>query len=191
MACCISDVEVIDRMKNSAWNKFMCYNFQFLRPSGHSMVNLMLEGVDGTDYRTPEEYRFQLSLLPLRLFVDQDALLLLMCFLELDYFGTTLPTMPGAEKPPASPPASSPSATSGMASSGTSKQPDTIRFASFEIRAFKATVDYKPKYVSLSKMLSDKKEAINVAALENAHFSLDAIRLESVCNVTRERERER
>jgi hypothetical protein len=128
----------------------------------------------------------QLSLLPLRLFVDHDALLLLKQYLALNY--SSAPSLPSiattTTTTSSSPPITTSTTTTTTPVPGEptqrETQPDSMRFAKFEITPLKLNVDFKPKYLSVAKMLADRKEAINIATLQNAPFSLDAIRLTEV-----------
>eukprot|EP01094_Clydonella_sp_ATCC50884_P011358 TRINITY_DN2114_c0_g4_i3.p1 TRINITY_DN2114_c0_g4~~TRINITY_DN2114_c0_g4_i3.p1 ORF type:complete len:845 (+),score=247.32 TRINITY_DN2114_c0_g4_i3:35-2536(+) len=79
----IKDVEIEDMLLSSTWNKFLCYDQQRLRPSDSNMVQVEMFASSPVGALPPEQHTMKVSILPLRLFVDQDALELLEMFGEV------------------------------------------------------------------------------------------------------------
>lgn len=84
----IRDFEVIDNIKTSRWNKFLGYMrpgaHQLPRERGSSMLRFELTGVRPVQDDPTLEYRVKLKLLPLRLYIDQDALNFLVNYFTFD-----------------------------------------------------------------------------------------------------------
>lgn len=84
----VRDFEVIDNVKTSSWNKFLGY----MRPDSHSlprergsmMLHVDLQGIRPIDQDPTLEFRVKLKLLPLRLYVDQDALNFMVKYFTFD-----------------------------------------------------------------------------------------------------------
>lgn len=84
----VRDYEVIDNVKTSSWNKFLGYMRpdinELPREQGSDMLRLELTGVRPVREDPTMEYRAKLKLLPLRLYVDQDALNFLVEYFTFD-----------------------------------------------------------------------------------------------------------
>lgn len=84
----VRDFEVIDNVRTSSWHKFLGY----MRPDanapprerGSSMLHVEVTGVRPIMEDLTMEYRVKLKLLPLRLYVDQDALTFLVRYFTFD-----------------------------------------------------------------------------------------------------------
>jgi hypothetical protein len=71
----IKDVEIIDNMKTSTWKKFLGYNtVKLSRELDACMLDLQLISLRPVVDDPQQEFRLKVKMLPLRLYVDQDAL---------------------------------------------------------------------------------------------------------------------
>ncbi|KAJ3053878.1 autophagy- protein 2, partial [Rhizophlyctis rosea] len=156
----VRDFEIIDNVKTSLWRKFLSH----LRPdSGNApretesdMVRIELVNVrpDVKDVDN-QELRLKVRLLPLRMYVDQDALTCLLRFFSFEAEGkeTTI---------------------------GSSKPDNTfIQYAEFDTIALK--VDYKPKHVDFANLKGGNLvEIMNFFHLDGAEMSLRKAKLTGI-----------
>jgi hypothetical protein len=104
----VGEVEVQDNVPSSDVKTFMCYDRDRPRETGSSMLAVQMECVRPDRAAKPEaeEWRLKVRSLPLRLYIDQDALEFLVQYFsamegspvipegEPLYFRTTHPTPP-------------------------------------------------------------------------------------------------
>lgn len=78
MLLTVEDLEILDRMKSSTWQKFLTElrsdSHGNVRETGSNMVRVELKKVRPVPGNPTEESRVRAKILPLRLYVDQDAL---------------------------------------------------------------------------------------------------------------------
>ena len=78
MLLTVEDLEILDRMKSSTWQKFLTGlrsdSHGNVRETGSNMVRVELKKVRPVPGNPTEEARLRAKILPLRLYVDQDAL---------------------------------------------------------------------------------------------------------------------
>ncbi|KAJ9646394.1 autophagy- protein 2 [Coniosporium apollinis] len=96
----IDKLEIIDRLHTSSWNKFLMYQHDVgERELGDPMIHINLLNVRPVPDLAASELVIQVTVLPLRLHVDQDALDFLTRFFDFkDVSATPLPS-PKAEEP--------------------------------------------------------------------------------------------
>lgn len=82
----IKDVEVIDNIQSSAWKKFLGYMRSNVeqREVDSCMVDVELIGLRPVQDDPQQEFRLKVKLLPVRLYIDQDALTFLQKFFLFD-----------------------------------------------------------------------------------------------------------
>ncbi|KAI0224112.1 autophagy- protein 2 [Massospora cicadina] len=145
------EIQVLDYIPTSTWRKFLAPRKP---PPARSRPS-----------RTPTcsvkplcEYRLKFSLLPIRLFVDQDALNFLT-----DFFVGDVPLDPLQPPEPAS-----------VAN-------DDIYFQYVEVGNLEVKLDYKPKHLNLRQLTEGSfAELTKVFRLEGAHMSLEKVCLTGV-----------
>ncbi|CAI2167831.1 9475_t:CDS:10 [Funneliformis geosporum] len=129
----VRDIEILDNIKTSAWNKFLSH----MRP----------------DNNTSPQLRIKARFLPLRFYIDQDALQFLIRFLSFQ--DSTI------EKPP--------------------QVEDDTYFQSFEIHPLKMKVDYKPKHIDYTNLKEGNLvELMNLFHFEAAEMTLSNVKLTGV-----------
>lgn len=86
----IRDIEVYDRVPNSKFRKFFCYQLQHStfppRVTGSDMVDIELFGI----HSTKEELRLKVAVLPIQFSIDQELLGFLDAFF-IDRISTAMP----------------------------------------------------------------------------------------------------
>lgn len=78
----VQDVEVIDNIPSSTWNKLLTYLKEEPRARGSHMLSLNIKLVKPIRYLEATECILHVQLLPLRLHIDQDTLEFLTRFFE-------------------------------------------------------------------------------------------------------------
>ncbi|TPX34144.1 hypothetical protein SmJEL517_g03112 [Synchytrium microbalum] len=154
----IRDFEIIDNVRTSRWRKFLSR----LRGEGadqwSSSVNMLRVDVMGvrSGGKKSEEFRLRVRVLPMRLFVDQDAL---TCLIRFATFASPI------KRP----------------SNGASK-PDTTFFQLVDIQPISFKIDYKPKHLDYSNIIRDGKviEFMNLFHFDSADITLRAVRLTGI-----------
>ncbi|CAG8708357.1 6789_t:CDS:2, partial [Funneliformis mosseae] len=153
----VRDIEILDNIKTSAWNKFLSHmrpdNNTSPRESKSNMIRLELNSVRPTPTDVSEELRIKARFLPLRFYIDQDALQFLIRFLSFQ--DSTI------EKPP--------------------QVEDDTYFQSFEIHPIKMKVDYKPKHIDYTNLKEGNLvELMNFFHFEAAEMTLSNVKLTGV-----------
>jgi len=160
----ISTIEVHDCIVSSPFKKFMCYyqTEEKGRELGSNMVRLEMNSVRPNMAKVErEELRVQLSVLPVRLNVDQSAVEFLVAFFM---------QMTQALQPP--PAAAQPARSS---SSGSEEEGvlDEAYIQSLEVSAFKICVDYKPNHIDFKGLQEgDYIQLVHLFPLENVEIDL-------------------
>lgn len=146
----VHDVVVYDLHPSSSWNKFLCHNVKIARPHFNAP---MLSTVLQARQRTPTSlaYHWKLSILPLRLNIDQDTL----GFLN-EYFTEVLDSQHVTE-------------------SAALSDEELPWIESVEVLPIRALVDVKVKEVS-----QVRSQALSVLSTENAQLDIKRIRISDV-----------
>ncbi|KAF7304826.1 GP-PDE domain-containing protein [Mycena kentingensis (nom. inval.)] len=155
----IKDLEILDRMGTSTWNKFLSElrsdSRGNIRETESNMVRVELRSVRPIPGLPAEEARLRAKILPLRLYVDQDALDFLKKFFSF-------------KDPHAAPP----------------KEPDPsgeIYFQLAEIFPVDLKLDYKPRRVDYRALREGKTiELMNFFHFDEAEMTLRHITLSGV-----------
>jgi hypothetical protein len=123
----VRDIEVEDRIPTSDIRTFMCYDKDFPRETNSSMFNIEMESVL-PDLSRPEreEWRLSVRVLPLRFYIDQEALEFLTRFF------------------------------SGMESSHNLPETEPIYFQNAEIKSIRLKIDYQPRQLDYQALHTDK-----------------------------------
>jgi len=143
----VNDLEIFDHVPTSTWKKFLTYMHDAgEREMGKPMVHLMLQNVRPVLELAATEIVLNVSLLPLRLHVDQDALDFITRFFEFKDGS--------AAKPPGS-------------------LAEQAFIQRIEVNTIPVRLDYKPKKVDYAGLRSGHtSEFMNFFILDGADFSL-------------------
>ncbi|RUS31489.1 hypothetical protein BC938DRAFT_477711 [Jimgerdemannia flammicorona] len=161
----VRDFEIIDNVKTSLWRKFLSHmrpdSDTSPRESKSNMVRFELSGVRPAPDDPAQEYRLKAKLLPMRLYVDQDALDFLIRFLTFMEFA------PKANKPAVAQTANS--------------DADSFFFQHVEVQPISIKLDYKPKHVDYNSLKEGKLvELMNFLHIDSAEMTLRAVKLTGV-----------
>ncbi|KAI8098544.1 uncharacterized protein BX664DRAFT_255802 [Halteromyces radiatus] len=188
----IRDVEIVDNIKTSSWDTF----FGCMRPespsslpreTGSYMVVVDIIGVRPVVQDMTVEYRLGIQTLPLRLFIDQDALNFLVQFFAFN--PSILRSTPGSQA------AMIPSSST---TNGISHDPGSIPSSSslpfqhehVEIYPIDLKIDYKPKYINYDNIKEGQfAELVNLFQLEGAKLNLSAVKLTGIKGIPKLMER--
>lgn len=156
----VRDIEIIDNVKTSQWRKFFSYlkpdGSKFPRDMDSEMVSLSMNTFHQKDGQ--EEVRLRVSLLPFRMFIDQDTLKFLIR-LGSEMLSSDKDVLP---KP------------SSTGSAGPF-------FQICEVEPIVMKMDYKPKHVDFASLKDGHFiEILNFIHLEGAELSLDRTRVSGV-----------
>ncbi|TPX51151.1 hypothetical protein SeMB42_g02015 [Synchytrium endobioticum] len=164
----VRDFEVIDNIRTSRWRKFLGRSRGEGADQWSTSVNMFrvdLMGVRTTldqNQRSPsspsEELRLRVRILPMRLFVDQDALSCLIQFVTFES-----PVKRGSVARP---------------------QPDMTFFQLVEIQPISFKIDYKPKHLDVSNIRDGKvTEFMNLFHFDSADITLRGVKITGVRGV--------
>ncbi|RCI05217.1 autophagy- protein 2 [Rhizopus stolonifer] len=159
----IYDISVIDNIKTSAWKKMLGYmkSASVCRENDEGMVHVELTSV--RPIPDQQELRLKVKLLPIRLFVDQDALNFLVEFFTFDKM--ILKSTQLIDTPKKS-------------------ERDDIFFQYVSIHPMTIKIDYKPKYLNYTNLKEGQlAELINLFSLDGAEMSLCAIKLSGITGI--------
>ncbi|QNP98859.1 YALIA101S05e08614g1_1 [Yarrowia lipolytica] len=147
----IKDVEIIDHVPTSTWNKFLTYmRSRGEREAGAVMAHITMQNVKPVSTLSSQEVICHVTILPLRLHVDQDTLDFLTRFFNFKDVRTTAP-------------------------------PDETFIQKFDIRDVPVKLDYKPKKVDYSGLKSGKStELMNFFILDESDMVLRRIKLRGI-----------
>ncbi|OZJ05664.1 hypothetical protein BZG36_01405, partial [Bifiguratus adelaidae] len=156
----ILDVEVTDNVRASSWHKFLSYmrpdSSTRPRESKSNMLRFELCGVRPFNDEV-QEYRLKIKLLPIRLYVDQNALNFLIRFLAF-------------EEPTDSP-----------AMSSASRSEEQMYFQHVEVQALTLKVDYKPRALDYGNLMEGRLvELVNLFHLDGAQVDLNTLKLTGI-----------
>ncbi|CAG8746013.1 13896_t:CDS:2, partial [Cetraspora pellucida] len=159
----IRDLEVLDNIKTSAWHKFLSHlrpdNDTNPRENKSNMVKIELTSVRPVPTDPAEELRLKAKLLPLRFYIDQDALNFVIKFFSYQ------------------------SPDSGAPQQHTE---DETYFQLFEIQPIVMKLDYKPKHLDYSSLKEGNLvELMNIFHLEAAEMTLRGLKLTGVKGISR------
>ncbi|KAI7849311.1 hypothetical protein BDC45DRAFT_574027 [Circinella umbellata] len=166
----IRDYQVIDNIKTSSWHQFLGYmrpdSHTLPRERGSAMLDFELTGVRPVPNDSTQEFRIKLKLLPMRLYVDQDALNFMVKFFTFDksllrstkYANATIQQSNDRE-------------VSGQ----------DIFFQHIEIHPIVLKIDYKPKYLNYENIKEGQlAELVNLFHLNGADIHLSHIKLTGI-----------
>ncbi|CAG8513464.1 3493_t:CDS:10, partial [Scutellospora calospora] len=158
----IKDLEILDNIKTSAWHKFLSHlrpdNDTNPRENKSNMVKIELNSVRPIPTDPAEEFRLKAKLLPLRFYIDQDALNFVIKFFSYQDPNNT--PQQQAE--------------------------DETYFQLFEIQPIVMKLDYKPKHLDYSSLKGGNLvELMNIFHLEAAEMTLRGLKLTGVKGVSR------
>ncbi|CAK3740877.1 Hypothetical predicted protein [Lecanosticta acicola] len=142
--------EIFDKVPTSTWRKFLTHmtSDESKREMGKPMFHIQLETVKTIESHAATEIRMHVSVLPLRLHVDQDALDFITRFFEFKDDSVSGPT-PDSEKP---------------------------YLQRVEVDTVDLCLDYKPKNVDYVGLRSGKTtEFMNFITLEAANIRLQHV----------------
>ena len=152
----IGDIDVYDNVPTSTWNKFLSYmNLLGEREIGTSIFRLSVINSRPDPSLFPTEARVHISVLPLRLHIDQDTLDFILRFFE---FGDSRFELPMEE---------------------------TVFIQQFKVGAIKVELDYKPKKIDYSGIRSGKiLEFVNFFILDGSRLDLPSLKLYGIFGAT-------
>eukprot|EP00158_Paraphelidium_tribonemae_P009597 Partr_v1_DN28907_c2_g1_i2_m25868 putative Autophagy related len=160
----VKDFEILDLLRSSVWHKFM--TSQKIdgnrRETESQMFRLDLKGVI-PDPKHPNviEKRMEIALLPLRLHVDQDALIFIS-----NFFAFELPHVDEVM--------------------GIPRKSSEMFFQNVKVDGFSLQVDYKPKHMNYHELQRGKiSEALNMIHLDTAVIHLKPLRLSGISGWSR------
>ncbi|KAI8381283.1 uncharacterized protein BYT42DRAFT_565980 [Radiomyces spectabilis] len=179
----VRDVEIIDNIETSSWKMFLGY----MRPDASAiprerdsnMVDVSITGIRPVTQDPTQELRLKIKLLPIRLYVDQDALNFLVKYFTFDksHLRSTAATNDAIARfqEPSVDTRHDPSATD-----------DGAFFQHVEIYPITLKVDYKAKYINYGNIKEGQLlELINLFNLDGAEMKLTHIRLTGVKGMSR------
>ncbi|KAJ1956240.1 autophagy- protein 2, partial [Dispira parvispora] len=160
----VRDFEVIDRVPTSGWHKFLTHlrsgAHKQPRESDSQMLTVKVDQVRTSLHETSTlEYRVNVTVLPLRFYIDQDTLSFLIAYgldvkEKLEWLETlSLRTDPLTPGPTLQPP----------------------YFQSFRFDSLTMKVDYKPKRLGFSGLSEKHLGFVNLFPLQDAKLTLTAV----------------
>ncbi|KAF8981071.1 autophagy- protein 2 [Entomortierella lignicola] len=171
----VKQFEIIDNLKSSLWHKFLSHQRQDShlatpRLTQSNMIRVDFDGVRPVVSASTVEYRLKVKVLPLRLYVDQDALVFLIKFFVQSVSGG------GA----ASGEDSVPEGIAAVTDEG-KKKPNELYFQYVKLGEISVKVDYKPKHVDYTGLTGGNfVELMNFFHLDAAEMTLQEVRLHGV-----------
>ncbi|KFH66631.1 hypothetical protein MVEG_07156 [Podila verticillata NRRL 6337] len=177
----VKEFEIIDNLKTSLWHKFLSHqrvdtHAATPRQTHSNMIRIDLDGVRPVVSASTVEYRLNVKILPLRLYIDQDALIFLIRFFVQ---GTGGGTSTGG---------SDASHTSGCAPTeeGDTKKSSDLYFQSVKLSELAVKLDYKPKHVDYTGLSGGNfVELMNFFHLDAAEMRLQEVRLHGINGVSK------
>ena len=146
----VSKVEIIDNVPTSSWNKFLTQLNRDNCDKQSKMLKMRFTMTRPLDYLEAIDYALDITVSPLRLHLDQDAVDFLIRFLEFRDPRFTL----------------------------IDEYPDIPYIDRFHLSPIQLCLDYKPKAVNYSKLRSGHtSELMNFIVLDGAHATLKEINL--------------
>ncbi|KAF9163468.1 autophagy- protein 2 [Actinomortierella ambigua] len=206
----VKEVEILDNLQTSLWRKFLASQ----RPDSHkatprltqsSMIRLDLVGVRPVVAASTVEYRVKVRVLPLRLYIDQDALMFLIRFFVQSAGGDVASSSSSSSSAASamasydvagesggatgaghgSDMAAAAAAAAAAATSGPErKKPSDLYFQSISVGTIALKMDYKPKHVDYTGLSGGNLvELMNFFHLEGAEMTLHEVRLRGISGI--------
>ncbi|KAF9288920.1 autophagy- protein 2 [Mortierella antarctica] len=178
----VKEFEIIDNLKTSLWHKFLSHqrvdtHAATPRQTQSNMIRIDLDGVRPVVSASTVEYRLNVNILPLRLYVDQDALIFLIRFFVQ---GTGGGVAGGGGD------ASHASNGAPTAEEGDAKKPSDLYFQSVKLSELAVKLDYKPKHVDYTGLSGGNfVELMNFFHLDAAEMRLQEVRLHGINGVSK------
>ncbi|KAG0064460.1 autophagy- protein 2 [Linnemannia elongata] len=172
----VREFEIIDNLKTSHWHKFLSHqrhdsSSTKSRSAQSNMVRIDLDGVRPVVSASTVEFRLKVKILPLRLYIDQDALMFLIKFFVQ---GTGGAGSPGAGE----------TQSEGMAAvpdNVEKKKPNEMYFQSVKLGEIAVKMDYKPKHVDYTGLSGGNfVELMNFFHLDAAEMTLQEVQLHGI-----------
>ncbi|KAG0100724.1 autophagy- protein 2 [Podila epicladia] len=178
----VKDFEIIDNLKTSLWHKFLSHqrvdtHAATPRQTQSNMIRIDLDGVRPVVSASTVEYRLNVKILPLRLYIDQDALIFLIRFFVQGtgggIAGGGVDTSHASSGAPA-------------AEEGDTKKPSDLYFQSVKLSELAVKLDYKPKHVDYTGLSGGNfVELMNFFHLDAAEMRLQEVRLHGINGVSK------
>ncbi|CAO3665912.1 unnamed protein product [Umbelopsis ramanniana] len=165
----VRDFEILDHIKTSMYRKFLSYMRSDMHPRerGSNMIRFELTSVRPVPSESAEEHRLKFRILPMRLYVDQDAVIFLINFFSFD--AKFLKSTPVAQ-PEVS-----------TSSKRRRRTQNTTFFQHVEIYPVIMKVDYRPKHVNYGSLKEGQfAEIVNFFHLDAAEMNLSHVRLTGI-----------
>ncbi|KAF9540208.1 autophagy- protein 2 [Mortierella hygrophila] len=172
----VREFEIIDNLKTSHWHKFLSHQRHDSRSAKSrsaqsNMVRIDLDGVRPVVSASTVEFRLKVKILPLRLYIDQDALMFLIKFFVQGAGGGA---PPGAGE-------TQPEATAAVPENVEKKKPNEMYFQSVKLGEIAVKMDYKPKHVDYTGLSGGNfVELMNFFHLDAAEMTLQEVRLHGI-----------
>ncbi|KAI8059012.1 hypothetical protein BC940DRAFT_314453 [Gongronella butleri] len=168
----IRDIELADNLKTSNWDVFFGYmradepTSNMPRERDADMLVLDVLGVRPVKHDDTIEYRVKLKTLPLRFYIDQDALNFLVQFFAFN--PAVLHSTPAEA----------------IQAPDDDHVENDLFFQQVEIYPIRLKIDYKPKYVNYDNIKEGQfAELVNLFRLEGAKLDLSAVKLTGIRGV--------
>ncbi|KAG0366681.1 hypothetical protein BC939DRAFT_464075 [Gamsiella multidivaricata] len=172
----VKQFEIIDNLKSSLWHKFLSRQRQDSHTATphqtqSNMIRIDLDGVRPVVSASTVEHRLKVRILPLRLYVDQDALIFLIKFFVQS-------SSAGAV---ASADDSQPEGMAVAPDTTEKKKPNEMYFQSVKMGEISVKVDYKPKHVDYTGLTGGNfVELMNFFHLDAAEMTLQEVQLNGI-----------
>ncbi|KAG0202543.1 autophagy- protein 2 [Mortierella sp. GBA30] len=186
----VKEFEIIDNVKSSLWHKFLSHqrpesNMATPRLTQSNMVRIDLDGVRPVLNASTVEYRLKAQILPLRLYVDQDALIFLIRFFVQGTGGAMATTTTTACAAPPhhhlSPSEDETVSMSSASDASEKKVSNDLYFQSVKLGEISVKIDYKPKHVDYTGLTGGNfVELMNFFHLDAAEMTLQPVRLHGI-----------
>ncbi|KAK5808879.1 ATG C terminal domain-containing protein [Linnemannia elongata] len=164
----VREFEIIDNLKTSHWHKFLSHqrhdsSSTKSRSAQSNMVRIDLDGVRPVVSASTVEFRLKVKILPLRLYIDQDALMFLIKFFVQ---GTGETQSEGMAAVP---------------DNVEKKKPNEMYFQSVKLGEIAVKMDYKPKHVDYTGLSGGNfVELMNFFHLDAAEMTLQEVQLHGI-----------
>ncbi|KAG0332292.1 autophagy- protein 2 [Podila horticola] len=178
----VKEFEIIDNLKTSLWHKFLSHqrvdtHAATPRQTQSNMIRIDLDGVRPVVSASTVEYRLNVKILPLRLYIDQDALIFLIRFFVQGTGGGA--SSGGGD-------ASHASSGAPAADEGDAKKSSDLYFQSVKLSELAVKLDYKPKHVDYTGLSGGNfVELMNFFHLDAAEMRLQEVRLHGINGVSK------
>ncbi|CAO3617552.1 unnamed protein product [Cunninghamella echinulata] len=182
----IKDLEIVDNIKTSSWDTLLGYMRSDSpskppRETGSDMITIDVVGIKPIKDDDTLEYRLKVNILPLRFYVDQDALNFLVQFFSFNQsllHSTAGATIASADNVNSS---------SDTDDHNNNKKPDNdLFFQHVEIHPLHLKIDYKPKYINYDNIKEGQfAELVNLFRLEDAKLNLSGVKLTGIKGVSK------